>query len=562
MSRPTAPTFGQATEYPRFRTHGAFRRHTRHDPCPICGRTHYCRTFEDGWTECTKVESDLPYRSGGWGHWTGEGDHPGDAWRDRPRLRVAPAPLPPDPKAEPDVRDLVYRRLITLCGLSEAHHAALRERGMVEAQITGRPYATLPATGRKALAEQLLAEFGAATMERIPGFYYRRDNMGRRYPMLAGAAGLLVPVRDGEGRIAAFQIRRDTSPADGSKYIWFSSKDKDGGTGSGAPIHVARPLGGAGSVRSVVITEGPLKADIAADVLDCVVLAAPGVNNWSGVLAILAELGATEAIIAYDRDTETKPHVMRARDALAGGLAAAGYAPQLATWDDAYKGLDDALLADLDPSIGPYPLPRRAGQLETIPAAAVPPRPLRRLRTIDEARAEHARFYRKLVTEHAPGQTVVASPTGAGKTDTIARELCALDAAGAWPMVERRAGKGTRPLRVLYAAPTKEAAAAFGAMSHGLAMLVEGRNPDHTHAWGCHRPETITLVGEARHNPAVDVCKPCKEQYEAINGRGWTCNYLFSKGIAEERRLVAGPIASYFNGSRELAGFDVIIVDE
>ncbi|MDP9471720.1 MAG: DUF3854 domain-containing protein [Chloroflexota bacterium] len=575
MSRPTAPIFGQIPEYPRFRTHGAFTRHSRREPCPVCGKPDWCRSFADGWTECMRVEGGKPTRNGGWLHWTGDGAPPGEDWRDhlgadRPRLRVAPAPLPPDPKAEPDVRDLVYRRLIALCGLSEVHHAALRGRGMTEAQITGRAYATLPATGRKALAEQLLAEFGAATMERIPGFYYRRDNMGRRYPMLAGTAGLLVPVRDDEGRIAAFQIRRDTVIEGTPRYLWFSSKDKDGGTGSGAPVHVARPLGGAGSVRAVVITEGPLKADIAADVLGCVVLAAPGVNNWSGVLAILAGLGATEAIIAYDRDAETKPHVMRARDALAGGLAAARYAPQIATWDDAYKGLDDALLADLDPTIRPYPLPRRAGQLEPIPAAAVPPRPLRRLRTLDEARAEHARLYRALVTEHAPGQTVVASPTGAGKTDTAARELCALHAAGNWPMVAKRvkhgAAKGiavgTRPLRVCYLAQTKEQVEAFKDMTGGLAMVVEGRNPDHTHDWGCHRPETISLVGDARQNPAIDVCQPCKAEYEAISGRGWSCGYLTMKQIAEERKLIAAPIASYFNGSTEIKQFDIIIVDE
>ncbi len=549
---------------------GPHRRHTRRDPCPVCGSSTWCVTFEDGWTLCQRRESDRPTKTGGWLHWTGAGAAPGDDWRDRlfgdgwSHREERTAPPPPDPKAEPDVQHLVYQRLAALLPLSETHRTNLHRRGITAEQITIRGYATLPATGRKEIAAQLVAEFGAATMEQIPGFYYRRDNAGRRYPTLAGGrdGGLLVPARDSEGRIAGYQVRRDNPPPGTPRYLWLSSK-KEGGTSPGSPIHVARPVAGDGSSpRSVVITEGPLKADIASDHLRRVVVAVPGVTNRAGVLPALAKLDAFEVIIAYDRDAETKPQVMQARDALAADLAAAGYRPLLAIWDDAYKGLDDALVAGLVPTITPYPLPHRAGQLEPIPAAAVPTPPLRRLRTISEAHTEHARIFRELLMAHAPGCTVIASPTGAGKTDGLARALRERHDIGEWPVVDQRLGKGTRPARILYAAPTKEAVSAFRDMTGGLAMAAEGRNPDHTHEWGCHRPEQVFRLGEARHNPAVDVCTPCKDEYQAAFGRTWTCNYLTMKAVAENRKLIAAPIASYFNNSTELRKFDVVIVDE
>ncbi|MDP9473504.1 MAG: hypothetical protein M3Q71_23050, partial [Chloroflexota bacterium] len=299
----SAATFGERAEYPRYRTHGSFSRHTRRQPCPICSKTDWCRSFEDGWTECMRVEGGKPTRNGGWLHWTGDGAAPGDDWRERlygagwSHRQEQTAPPPPDPKAEPDVRHLVYQRLATLLSLSDTHRSDLHRRGITDAQIAARGYATLPATGRKEIAAQLLAEFSAATMERIPGFYYRADNTGRRYPTLAGGrdGGLLVPVRDPEGRIAGYQVRRDNPPPGTPRYTWLSSKDRDSGTGSGAPVHVARPIASdSGSSRSVVVIEGPLKADIASDHLGCVVIAVPGVSNRAGVLPALAKLDAFE----------------------------------------------------------------------------------------------------------------------------------------------------------------------------------------------------------------------------------------------------------------------------
>lgn len=49
----------------------------------------------------------------------------------------------------------------------------------------------------------------------IPGFYFR-DGSWR----LCAYSGLLIPVRDADGRMQGIQIRRDS--ADRMKYVWLS----------------------------------------------------------------------------------------------------------------------------------------------------------------------------------------------------------------------------------------------------------------------------------------------------------------------------------------------------
>jgi len=411
-------------------------------------------------------------------------------------------------------------------------------------------------------------DFGDDIVGRVPGlFLSKKGGTGQPYPTLAGRAGLLIPVNDAAGRIAGFQIRRDdagptTVGAMSSRYAWFSSSDRSGGCGSGAPIHVARPVSEGSPGDAAWITEGPLKADIAADRLGRVVLGLPGAHHRDGVQPALRAGGAKRAVIAYDMDRLAKPTVQRAADRLAVELTASGIPVQRASWDPGHKGLDDALVAGLTPTVTPYPIARRPGQLERVPAALVPAAAPWRLRTLEEARAEHEHLFRNLIARHEPGATVVASTTGSGKTAGLARALVGLLNGGTWPSVPTGIGDGTRSLRLLYLAQTKEQVVAFTEMTGGLATVVEGRNPAPEHAWGCHHPVVITLVGERRHKPAVDVCSACKEEHQSVHGRSWRCNYLGMKKATEEARLVAAPFGAFLNGSGDLRRFDVVIGDE
>lgn len=502
-----------------------------------------------------RVESDTACRSGGWMHYPN--GRPGGDWRDR---LPAPPPRPVLRRPEPATQDAIARRLLALCPLNDAHRANLRDRGMRPERIAAGGFGSLPATGRRAIAGLLLAEFGAATMERFPGFYYRRDNQGRRYPMLAGCAGILIAILDAADRIVGFQIRAD-APGSGPRYLWFSSNERDGGSGSGAPIHVAGALSGAASTAHVWITEGALKGTIAADLLGQWVIALPGVHGTGNLIAILRSLGVTRSTIAFDMDASANVHVLKARDALASLLLAAGIAIDLATWDPACKGIDDLLHAGGEPTIVPYPLQRRAGQLEPIPPAAVPHAPPRPVQTVAEARAARLETFKRLIVDRTSELVIDASATGTGKTYGFAQALREIDAAGAWPRV-RRKSKGDRPARVLYVAPTTEAAREFVDMCGGLAMGVEGRNPDREHSdWWCVRPNLIARLGESRALPMIDACLSCKAEWQAAQGF-WSCGYLEMKRRAEDEKVIAAPIASYFNGSTELRKFDVICVDE
>ena len=532
---------------------GPHVKHNRRNPCPVCkGASSYCLTFEDGWTICGRIESE--HAAGlGWLHNTSAGHD----WPDR--VFPAPAPMPIIRRAAPPTLDAIYRRLLALCPLSDAHRAQLEQRGMEGARITSGRYGSLPATGRRAIAEALVAEFGSAAAGETPGLYRRRDNTGASYWTIAGRAGLLIAITDPTVLITGFQIRADDT-GDGSRYQWLSSKDREGGTSSGAPLHVERPIAGdVDPSAPVIITEGPLKSAIAADRLGCIVIAVPGVSVIAGVLPALRELGSADVIIAYDMDAGENPHVLRSRDDLAAMLLAGGCAIELATWDARYKGLDDALLAGEEPIVGSYPLQRRAGQLEAIPAAAVPIAKPRATHTIAGARSARARLFRDLIVAHEPGTTIDASITGGGKTGTLARELVTLHASGEWPRIETK--KGDRPARILYVAPTTEAAESFRDMSGGLAMLVEGRSADLESRWNCVRPNLIAALGATRALPMIDACQTCKAEHEAAYGY-WSCGYLEMKRIAEERTLIAAPAASFFNGSSELRKFDVIVVDE
>ena len=503
--------------------------------------------------------------SGGWMFWP-DGDRPGHDWRDR--IVALPTPSAPT-KADPDVRHRVYSRLLDLLSLSTHHRDHLRARGFSDVQIDLIRFKSLPGPGRAAVAGELVTQFGTGIIGNVPGLYVRRDRYGELYATLAGSVGILVPIRDPSDRIAGFQIRRDNADDGSGKYHWFSSIDREGGCGSGAPILTTKRFDDIEISTSIaVITEGGLKAYLGAQLLTSYVVALAGVSAQSGAVEALRAIGATEVAIAFDQDEDPKvrERITRDRDRLATTCAAAGITPYLVSWEGSAKGLDDALVAGVVPTFVPYPLKRRSGDTEILTPEATPSIPPRPLRLLSEIRSRQQAAIEGLIARRDPGFFAFSSGTGTGKTVAAARALVHLHQINQWPRVEpttkRKNARGPREARVLYAAQTKEMADVFALEANRLAMVMEGRNPQPDHGWGCHRHDQIELVGGHRHNPMVDVCVDCKDQHELVHGRSWNCNYLQSKELAEKRRLVAAPYPSVFNGSSELRNYDVIIADE
>jgi len=215
--------------------------------------------------------------------------------------------------------------------LSETHLQQLVGRGLTEAEVTVLAYRTLPSVDRTAILRRL-QEY-RLNLAGVPGFYLRHGKV-----QLSGAPGILLPVRDAERRIQALQVRVD-QPGDGGKYRWISSADRHLGCSPGVPIHVARPEGA--GMSDVWVTEGTLKADIAALRLNRVVLAVAGVGNWRGVPTLVRRLRPLRVVVAFDMDKNRNSFVRLHVDDLITRLAEDGVRVFEANWDANFKGIDD-----------------------------------------------------------------------------------------------------------------------------------------------------------------------------------------------------------------------------
>lgn len=221
-------------------------------------------------------------------------------------------------------RDATYQALLAAWGVSDAHRAALKRRGLTDRIIRTVGFATV-VPGRAPVVPR---------REGVPGFARNGP-----YWDVVGPRGLAIPVRDETGAIQAIHVRTERTGS--GKYRWLSTPTRPGGAASGAPVHVAR------GVDDVVwITEGPLKAIVAQSRLGHTVLGVPGVSAWSSAVEIVERLHPRRVVLAFDYDTapETARQVKEQTDRLTDALAAIGYAPHRAVWSG-FKGLDDALVA-------------------------------------------------------------------------------------------------------------------------------------------------------------------------------------------------------------------------
>jgi len=258
--------------------------------------------------------------------------------------------LPSQPQAEradPLALDHVYRALLATLPLSPPHRQALRQRGLSDREMVRRLYRTLPPHSRATRARQMVEHFGAEVCARIPGLY-RAERGRQQWWSLAGVPGLLIPVREMDGRIVALKVRAD-HPGEGPKYTYLSST-KHGGPGPGAPVHV--PLHALSPGAPVRITEGELKADVATVLSGVLAIAVPGVALWRQVLSLLDVLQPTGVRLAFDSDWRQNPHVARALAQATQALVEAGHAVWVETWDASQgKGIDDVLAAGSTPTL-------------------------------------------------------------------------------------------------------------------------------------------------------------------------------------------------------------------
>lgn len=283
------------------------------------------------------------------------------------------------PCAAPATLNHVYQGLLTALPLSSAHQQGLRQRGLTDSEILRRQYRTLPLQGRAALAKRMVDWWGVDVCTQVPGFYLAERD-GQYWWSLAGAAGLLIPVRDLDGHIVALKVRAD-DPSDGPKYTTISSA-KHGGPSPGAQMHIPLYAGARGD--TVRLTEGELKADVATALSGLLTVSMPGVAMWRKALPILPTLQARQILLAFDADWRTNPHVAQALGQAAFALVKASYEVQVEDWVSSRgKGIDDLFAAGHSPVRQSAALAFGAalrgqaqqwtGRVPTIAASEVPP---------------------------------------------------------------------------------------------------------------------------------------------------------------------------------------------
>jgi hypothetical protein len=275
---------------------------------------------------------------------------------------VALAPL--------EVRDAVYSELIRLSPASSydreliSGSKGLLSRGFLQKEVA--KFGALPPemSERDKLSYKLnrfvRKNFSSITENHrdmpligIPGFWQEPSGRVRLWKKVNyDHPFLIIPYRDGEGRIQACQLRAGDEDRK-KRYCWLSSAGESQGVGTGDPLHFTFvekncPLG---SPR--LITEGALKGEAFVSLRPRnAVVAASGVGN-SRVQLIAATRGH-DTLIGFDIDHRSNPSVCgqlaaliaeRVRDAEAHRIINAK--TEIIIWEGNAKGIDDAALAGI-----------------------------------------------------------------------------------------------------------------------------------------------------------------------------------------------------------------------
>lgn len=223
-------------------------------------------------------------------------------------------------KQLPDARlDRAYSTLLSQLVLKETHEKQLLKRGLTGMELD---YYSVPSNNLVLGPEY----------EHIPGCYQNGKHIITNFP---NTTGFIIPIRSFFGHIIGLQIRLD-KPYSNTKYMWFSSNYKPGGSSSGAPIHFV----GKKDAAYIYIIEGALKGNI-ANYLDperiqsaaCVA----GVNNIKHLEKLLKEADPyknKKIILCYDMDKFHNHYVMEGEVTLYNMLYRMGYRPAIYNWID------------------------------------------------------------------------------------------------------------------------------------------------------------------------------------------------------------------------------------
>jgi hypothetical protein len=335
-------------------------------PCPVCQRIDKgCRIADDNATFiCRKLDywakQGIQGKSGldrnGRQFWTFH-LHYHSA---RPLAYTPPRAPHHSPQqsrytASPSACHAAFSALLDALDLSASHSAALTgpSRGFSRAWIAHAGYRTIPEYTARAVN---CLPIPPETLGTVPGFNVYTHSNGQRRASLrverdkqnkgrSAYTGILIPVRDVEGRILSLRTRVDNPHSGEGKYRWLG--------GSQTLVHV--PLGTPKQCPTVILTEGELKADYVFFSKNLPCISIPGAMGFRPAFPILKQMGAQTVQIAYDADAATNPDVGGALYRLTKELIDLGYRTELLLWDARRgKGIDDLLRAGGEWTVIPH----------------------------------------------------------------------------------------------------------------------------------------------------------------------------------------------------------------
>lgn len=211
-----------------------------------------------------------------------------------------------------------------------------RQLGIGQAVMEYKPLSKVP---RDVLIGGYVAarvlERQGISMERVPGFFQVKERW-----MFHFEVGMLIPTRNRNGLIVGLQARKDQGWL---RYMTISSKHLP----CGVTDRISRahfPLANAPLSKDskILITEGPLKADVSVHLLserNVLIAAIPGVNQikiLDEIFRAARDAGVTKIYNCFDMDKVTNPHVAEASRKLRKMAEGYNLSLHVGVWDGEY----------------------------------------------------------------------------------------------------------------------------------------------------------------------------------------------------------------------------------
>lgn len=274
------------------------------------------------------------------------------------------------PLAPLETRSNAYSALINGGWLSKSGYADLERRGLPIDEC--KRYICIPKMGEGLVTtcDHWLLDFKGKLLVdgkvlAVPGIYgelkLNRRTKEENYSSLKinlplGEQSYLVPIvthgANDKAQISCCQLRHLGENVK-IRYTFFTSDGLAGGCGVGGcnKVHYTKNFWKDGKMivpETVNLTEGPLKADVAAYLSGRNFIAVPGVNTTKDLpeeLKFLKSKGCKTINLCFDMDYRDKKEVKKAMEKVKKMIVDSGLMFRQITWDDKYKGIDDYLLS-------------------------------------------------------------------------------------------------------------------------------------------------------------------------------------------------------------------------